>query len=162
MIIRKSLSVLLIALVALILTGMGAEKVMAEEETEEEGRNELALFLGGTHTSEDDAFSVGLDYEYRVNRLFGIGGVVEYTGADFRDWIVGLPLCLHPWRELKVFLAPGVDFDRPDGETYFLLRVGTEYGFAIGNGFEIAPALNVDFTSEETALVYGLSFARKF
>jgi len=44
----------------------------------------------------------------------------------------------------------------------FLFRIGAEYGFAIGKGFEIAPALNFDFTDEETAVVYGLGFAKKF
>jgi hypothetical protein len=160
--IRKSFSIMLVALVAIALTGIGAGTVLAEEEAGEEGRNELSLFLGGTHTSDDDGFSVGLDYEYHVNRRFGIGGLLEYTGPDFREWIVGLPICWHPWRELKLFVAPGVDFDRPDDKTYFLVRIGSEYGFGIGRGFEIAPALNIDFTSEETSLVYGVSIAKKF
>jgi hypothetical protein len=63
---------------------------------------------------------------------------------------------------LKILAAPGVEVEREDGSDGFLFRVGAEYGFGIGKGFEIAPALNFDFTSDETAIVWGLAFAKKF
>ena len=57
----------------------------------EEGRHELGLFLGVTDKKGDTGFSAGLDYEYRLSRRFGIGGLLEYTGSDFRDGVVGVP-----------------------------------------------------------------------
>ena len=132
------------------------------EEWAEEGRNDLGLFLGVTDSDGDTGFSVGLDYERRLSRGFGIGGVIEYTGNDYRDGIVAASFNWHAWKELKLLAAPGVEVNRADGSDAFLFRIGAEYGFAIGKGFEIAPALNFDFTSDETSVVYSLSFARKF
>jgi hypothetical protein len=159
---RKPFSVMLVALVVIALSGMGAGTVLAEEEAGEEGQNKLGLFLGGAHNSEKDGFSVGLDYEYRVNRRFGIGGMVEYSGGDFGEWIAGLPVCWHPWRELKLYVAPGVNYDPSHGDTYFLVRVGADYGFSLGRGFEIAPSLNFETTSEENAMIYGICLSKRF
>ena len=132
------------------------------EEWAEEGRNDLALFLGVTDSDGDKGFSVGLDYERRLSHRFGIGGVIEYTGNDYRYGLVAASFNWHAWKELKLLAAPGMEIDRSNDRGRFLLRIGAEYGFAIGKGFEIAPALNFDLTSDETSVVYGLSFARKF
>ena len=36
-------------------------------------KHHVALFLGNTHDHHgDDAFTVGLDYEYRLHDLFGV------------------------------------------------------------------------------------------
>ena len=136
----------------------------AEKETEEwaeEGQNELGLFLGETRRDGEGGFSVGLDYERRLSRRIGIGGVLEHTGGDLRDGIAGVPVCWHPWRELKILIAPGVEFSQDESDE-FLVRLGAEYGFDVGKGFEIAPALNFDRTSGETSVVYGVSLAKSF
>ena len=99
------------------------------EEWAEEGRNDLGLFLGVTDSDGDSGFSVGLDYERRLSRGFGIGGVIEYTGNDYRYGLVAASCRWHAWKELKLLAAP---------------------------------ALNFDFTTYETSVVYGLSFARTF
>ena len=62
-------------------------------------------------------------------------------------------------RGLKLVGAPGIEF-ATSGSDDFLVRLGGEYGFEIGRGFELAPALYVDVTEEDTALVYGVSFAK--
>jgi hypothetical protein len=153
-------------LLALALKPVGAaDDEAAQGETEEwakEGFNDLSLFLGVTRADGENGFSVGLDYERRVSRGFGIGGLIEYTGSDFRDLIAAVSLNWHPWKELKVLAAPGVEVEREDGSDGFLFRIGTEYGIALGRGYEVAPALNFDFTSDETAIVYGVSFAKSF
>ena len=69
----------------------------------EEGRNELSVFLGVTDSADGEAgFSAGIDYERRLNGLFGIGAVIEYTGADLREGVAAVTLNFHPWKELKV------------------------------------------------------------
>jgi hypothetical protein len=154
------------ALLSLALgSGLGdcrAAEEQQDPEWAEEGRNELALFLGGARSGDENGFSVGLDYERRLNRRFGIGGVAESTGGDFRDGIVGIPLCWHPWKELKLLAAPGVEFAPSERSDEFLVRFGGEYGFDIGKGFEIAPSLYFDFTREERTVVLGASFAKRF
>ena len=148
---------------------LAAQAVLAREaesqkdaEWAEKERHELGLFLGVTDQKSDTGFSVGLDYEYRLSRMFGIGGLLEYTGSDFRDGIVAVPFYVHPWKELKLVAAPGIEIEAEDGSEEFLVRVGAEYGFDVRRGFEIAPALYFDFTSEDVAIVAGAAIARSF
>ena len=61
--------------------------------------------LGVTDSDGDKGFSVGLDYERRLSRGFGIGGVIEYTGNDYRYGLVAASFKWHPWKELKLFAA---------------------------------------------------------
>jgi hypothetical protein len=129
----------------------------------EEGRNEISIFLGVTESQDfERGFSVGIDYERRLSRLFGIGAVVEYTGSDLREGVGGITLSFHPWKELKIVAAPGVVLETADGTEEALLRIGAEYGFGIGKGWEIAPAVYYDFTSGDNALVIGAGFAKRF
>jgi hypothetical protein len=127
-----------------------------------DGRNEAGVFLGATGREGEWGFSVGFDYEFRLTRLFGIGGVIEWTGADFREGIAAVPFILHPWHELKLIAAPGIEITPEYEETNFLVRAGAEYGFDVGYGYELAPALYADITSGEVAVVIGGVLAWKF
>ena len=60
-----------------------------------EERHELGLFLGGTHRGSENGFAAGLDYEYRISPLFGFGGLIEFTGGDIRDGVLGFPFFFH-------------------------------------------------------------------
>jgi hypothetical protein len=51
------------------------------EDWAEEGRNDLSLFIGVTRAGGESGLGLGLDYERRLSRRFGIGGVIEYTGG---------------------------------------------------------------------------------
>ncbi|MCK5405927.1 MAG: hypothetical protein KAJ37_00675 [Candidatus Krumholzibacteria bacterium] len=150
------------------LLALASQPVWAEPDAEavpewaEEGRNELGLFLGAADSEGEWGASVGLDYEYRLSRLFGIGGLLEYTGADFRDGVAAVPFYLHPWKELKLVAAPGVNVKPAERIGRGLVRIGAEYGFDVRRGFEIAPAVYVDFTSEDVTIVFGAAIARSF
>jgi len=133
----------------------GKEKVL-------ENRHGIELFLGNTHEDGEDGFSVGLSYEYRLNQLFGIGGIVEYASGVFREWVLAVPLFLHPYKGWRFLVAPGVDIPDNDGDNEFLFRVGAAYEFEIGEKWAITPEFNVDFVDNSEVLVYGLSFGYKF
>jgi hypothetical protein len=78
---------LLVAAVALIFTALFLNTaVFAAESREAQEQNEVGLFLGGSHHSHENGFSVGLDYEHRISDMFGVGGLVEYTTEDFDSW----------------------------------------------------------------------------
>jgi hypothetical protein len=125
------------------------------------GRNELGIFAGVTTGGGDVGPSLGLSYEYRLNRRFGIGGLVELTGADFRDGVIAVPFTWRAREDLKILAAPGVAIDQDDGSDEVLLRVGGEYGFPMARGWEVRPALYFDLYGE-TVVVFGLSFALSF
>ena len=60
----------------------------------------------------------------------------------------------------KLYAAPGIE----DGHhgTEELLRLGVEYAFEMGEGWEVAPQVNVDLVDSEDVWVFGLVFARGF
>jgi hypothetical protein len=153
---RRTLSCIVIATLVML----GSPVAIAEGDWGEEGRNELGLYLGWTASGSEGGFSVGIDYEHRLNQRFGIGCTVEHTGSDFRENIIAISFNWHPWKELKLFAAPGLEIE--DDETGALLRLGFEYGFGIGKGFEIAPGVAFDFTEDEHATVIGAVISRKF
>ncbi len=158
-------------LLGLVLLGTAQPLIQAETpdsgveprpEWADDGRNELAVFVGVTDVARDPGPSLGVDYEYRFTKLFGMGATAEYTGADLREWLVAVSFDWHVWRELKVYAAPGIEIESEDGSDSFLLRAGVEYGFDIGKGWEASPALNFDFTRDDTVIVIGAGFGRHF
>jgi len=158
----------LIGLMMALLVLLVPVKIPAEEaghgskEKGLENRHGIELFLGNTHEDGEDGFSVGLSYEYRLNQLFGIGGIVEYVSGDLREWVLAVPLFLHPYKGWQFLVAPGVDIPDNDGDNEFLFRVGAAYEFEIGEKWAITPEFNVDFVDNSEVLVYGLSFGYKF
>lgn len=138
-----------------------AGKLAVNEEWAREGRNELGIFAGVTTGGGDVGPGLGLRYEYRLNRRFGIGGLVGLTGADSRDGVVGMPFFWHVWEDLTVLAAPGVEIESDGDSASALFRVGGEYGFEMTRGWKVVPGLFVDF-GDETVVVYGLTFALAF
>ena len=127
-----------------------------------ENRHSIELFIGNAHDDGEDGFSVGLSYEYRLNQLLGIGGIVEYTGGDFKEWVLAVPFLLHPYKGWRFLVAPGVAIPNNVDDDEFIFRVGAAYEFEIGEKWAISPEFNVDFVDNSEVLVYGLSFGYKF
>lgn len=159
------------ALLGIVLLGVSETPIRAQEsesgeqsrpEWAEDGRNKMAVFVGVTDGAGDAGPSLGLDYGYRFTRLFGLGATVEYTGADFRDGVIVVSGHWHAWRELMVYIAPGVEIHPIEDSDAFLLRLGVEYGFDIGGGWEAAPSVNYDITGEEDVIVVGAGFGKSF
>jgi hypothetical protein len=132
---------------------------LSEEHHGEGGSHHLSLFLGSTYKHEESSFTVGGDYEYRANKLFGVGALLDYAGGPARDTIFGVPVFAHVTEQFKGLVAPGIEIH--DGETEFLLRFGAMYDFEVGE-YTVAPALNFDFTKGHDAIVWGANFGRHF
>ena len=158
---------LLFLLVAVFLVMMPvqirADEAERDHITEKpEHRHGVELFLGNTHDDGENGFSIGFTYEYRLNELFGIGGLIEYAGNDFREWILAAPFILHPYEGWRFLVAPGIDIEDEDGNNNFLLRVGSAYEFEIAERWSITPEFNVDFVDGDEVFVYGFSFGYGF
>lgn len=148
----------------LLVIGVGASAVAAAEEpeTEEYSRHGVALFAGVTDDDQETAFSLGLDYEYKLNRRLGIGGLLDIAFGDLRAGVLGVPIFVHPTEQLKLLGAPG--FERREGENNFLVRLGGSYVFEVGR-VGLAPAFFVDFVDEEevdVVYIFGLAFEWEF
>jgi len=150
--------------IATLLLSLPALGIPAFAETEhgehEYHPNLIAVFAGVT--SEDrreNGFTLGIEYERRLTESFGIGALAERTFGDIDAWVYAVPFAYHagPW---KFMAAPGLE--DADGESSeFLVRVGVEYGFEVGN-WEIGPQVDVDFVDSEEVFVVGITFGRGF
>ena len=131
---------------------------------ESEGHSEyhpnlLALFIGVTSEERrETGLALGIEYERRLSKAFGIGALVEHTFGDIDTTVYAVPFAYHsgPW---KVYVAPGLE-DSDDG-TEGLVRIGAEYGFEAGD-WEISPQIDVDFVDGDQAFVFGIVFGKGF
>lgn len=147
--------------VALVVLALVLAGPAAAEEAHEHGfhRHHVGLFLGAasrpTHEGErEHGFAAGLEYEYRLRRWLGVGGLAEVATGDLRDAVfVGL-VHLHPWRGLQLSAGGGVEINREESEG--VGRFGVAYQLPLGERWTLAPNLNVDVVEGEPTWVYGL------
>ena len=105
--------------------------------------------------------SIGLGYEYRINRLWGVGVMGEAAGHVIDAFIVGVPVLVYPYGGWFVLAAPGVEFG--SGETSVMVRLGTGYDFKLGKRFSLAPEFDVDLNRNNgTKYVFRLSLSWAF
>lgn len=154
--------------------------------------NHLAVFSGLTSNLEykHTDLSIGLDYEYRLpvwHNLFGVGLFGEVVFAEHTEYLIGLPIFLHPAGGFKFWAAPGMMIYEPivheDPELHkiksiktdnimasdessgtkqkLLIRAGGGYDFHIKN-FSITPAFSADIIDGHVYLIYGIYFGVGF
>jgi hypothetical protein len=150
----------------------------------------IGLFLGGTSSLDYGTahFTAGLDYEFKFGTkpVFGLGLLGEGIFSTLNEYIVGLPVFIHPWKGLKFWVAPCIEIPEktkspiieypPDKVrhneilttnneesegNHFLLRIGTGYDIHIGK-MVLTPTLCYDKILDNTFLVYGLTFGIGF
>ncbi len=92
-----------------------------EEKEAPEDKSDISLFLGASSSSNETAFTIGMDYQYRISRVFGVGVILDYAGGDIRSTLVAPSLFMH-LKKLSFTLAPGAEFS--GDETVMVLRVG--------------------------------------
>jgi hypothetical protein len=152
-----------IPLITVLLISVWLRPAGAEDQHsvhEEFHRHHMGLLLGNTQEGHENGFTIGADYEYRLTKLVGLGGVAEYIGGDFDSFVLSGLFFIHPYRGLRFVLGPG--FENRDSDNKFFLRAGVGYRFHVGDAWTIAPELNVDFFERDEALVYGVSIGRGF
>jgi len=145
--------------------------VAAEEQDGVDQQNVLSLILGGTSDDDENAFTVGLDFEHRLHPLLGVGAVVEYATDDIDAVSLIGVLDIHLWKGLAIQTGPGVEFvgeeEEEAGETTstnrreFLYRVGVVYEFGIGK-LLVIPQVHYDYTSGKDSVVYATAIGFKF
>ncbi len=153
-------SISMTAILAMVF--LGSVSAQAEEQSHEgtgEHRHHVAVFLGNTHESGEDEFTVGVDYEYRLDALWGIGGLIDYAGGHFDTTVLAVPLFFHPDHQWRFLLAPGVEIHR--GGSEFLVRAGVGYEFEV-NEWTVSPEFSVDLVNSEYIQVFGISIGRGF
>lgn len=133
-----------------------------EEGVEEEGPHHLSLVVAATDIRGEDetAFTLGIDYEYRISELLGVGFVVEHAFGEVDSTTLIAAADIHVWPGFAIQVGPGIEF--AEGEEFLMGRIGTVYEFELGNGFTLAPQVHYDFSEGEDAFVFGAAFGRAF
>ena len=71
----------------------------------------LSALVGTTYTKEcGNAFTLGIDYEYRVSDFLGVGFVAEYAFEDLDAYTYLLVADLHITNNFIAQIGPGVEF----------------------------------------------------
>ena len=71
----------------------------------------LSALVGTTYTKEcDNAFTLGIDYEYRLNDFLGVGFVAEYAYEDLDAYTYLLVADLHITNHFIAQIGPGLEF----------------------------------------------------
>ncbi len=180
-----ALAVRIVGLIALLTTPQilaqeekSAEHASAEPQAAHDSghhhRHHAGIFIGGSHFDEEDGFTLGGEYEFRINQYFGAGAFVEVIGGDFDERVFGALFDLHPAEGWTIFTGPGWEkrfrTDQGGGshsaeETEegleFLWRAGMMYGIPVGR-ITISPNVMVDFLKGHQVFVYGVTLGLGF
>jgi hypothetical protein len=151
-----------LAFLLLIQANTQANSSSSEDESHHlpHGRHHLSLFLGATNLEGSTGFTQGIDYEYRVNKLLGLGGVAEYATGDIDALTVLAVADIHLSNGLILQVGPGFEFG--DEEDVFVGRFGALYEFEWGR-YTVSPQLHFDdHAGSEDAVVFGLAFGFAF
>lgn len=130
-------------------------------------RNHLALFTGATTNFEHEStdFTLGIDYEYRLSEMFGVGLFGEVVFAEHDETLIGVPFFIHMKKSpVKIVLAPGMVFaEDHHGQKHeeFMFRSGLGYDIHLDT-FSITPTVNADFVDGDVSLAYGIAFGVGF
>jgi hypothetical protein len=155
---------------------------IAEEEGEAErfAKHKIGVSVGYTHIPEgaDDVdddkgvwvLTLGLDYQYRLNEKWSVGGVFD---IEFGEYLI---IDKHLGRENAtvvaalgtyevmpnwgVYAGGGVEFEKH--RNLGVIRIGTEYAFPLGGGWIIAPSVLADIKEEFNSLALAVAVGRWF
>lgn len=138
--------------------------VLAEELSSHKP-NHLSAVIAGTFVDGEEAETIGLDYEYRVNETWGVGGVVEHAFHPIQSTTILLTADIHIWRGLAIQTGPGIELENGDEEEgdseSFVYRVGMLYEFEISD-FTLAPQFHLDFAEEHTSVITAIAIGFNF
>lgn len=125
------------------------------------GPHHLSVLVADTHVSgEGDNFTIGIDYEYRLSKLLGVGAVVERAFGELDATTVLAVADIHLQHGLIVQVGPG--FERRHDENVFVARIGMLYEFELDN-LTLSPQLHWDYhDGEANAIVAGLALGFSF
>jgi hypothetical protein len=130
-------------------------KAQEAEKPKEESKSEISVFIGGSTNKDATAFALGLDYQYRIKKIIGVGALIDVAFEDIGSIMIGPAAFIHV-SNFEFTIAPCAEFS--DDDIVGVLRLGVAYEFELSK-FSISPSVNFDTerAGEET-LVYGLSF----
>ncbi|MCG8414312.1 MAG: hypothetical protein MI746_08850 [Pseudomonadales bacterium] len=127
-----------------------------------EAPHHLSVLLGDTHIDgEGDNATIGIDYEYRISELTGLGFVLEHAFGDLEATTLLAVADIHLHEGWVMQIGPGYEWE--EEEDTFVGRIGILYEFEWENGFTLSPQLHWDYhDGSHNAFVAGFALGFAF
>lgn len=130
----------------------------------------VGAFVGVTDSDYSNETAYGLEYEYRFNKAWGIGGVWEKTPDGHNDGHghkedISVKVISAYWHKDYFRLGLGVGKEKVHGEhshTEDLIRASAAYDFHLTPNLGIAPSVAVDRIDGNNVYVYGAAITYAF
>jgi len=162
--IRNMLAVVCKTAIGILLFAVAGSPVVSAGETggeEADAKHALAVFGGVTREESENLETVGVEYAYRINKSWSVGGVIERAVREDNSTLA--IVFVHLWPYKGLFLGVGVGRKDPFDERENTVRGTIGYEFELGGGWSIAPQANLDvIENEENEEVYGISVGKRF
>lgn len=124
-------------------------------------KHTLGVFLGITREHDENRETIGIEYSYRLNKSWSVGGVLERAERD-NSSTLGI-VFVHLWPYKGLFFGAGVGRKDPGDERENTFRATIGYEFELKGGWVIAPQANLDvIENAEDEEVYGIAFGKQF
>jgi hypothetical protein len=142
-------------------TSFAQHETASEESHIPHGPHHLSVLLADTRVSnEDRSATFGIDYEYRVSPLIGLGTVVERAFGELDATTILAVADIHIYEGFIMQVGPG--FEAAEGERIFVARAGILYEFEYEN-FTLSPQLHWDYhRRNENAVVVAIALGFAF
>lgn len=121
--------------------------------------NHLAVFYGATVHDGHPAHTLGLDYEYHMNKQFGFISLAEYIAHEEAAGLFGGGLAYHPFGGAKLALIPALEMN--SHHSAFVLRTNLEWAFHFDQ-YSASPSYSLDLVEGHAVNVFGLAFGAAF
>ncbi|MGB2427223.1 MAG: hypothetical protein ACPH9N_06050 [Alteromonas sp.] len=123
------------------------------------------VFIGATHADSETDYALGIEYEYKFTKQFGVGAVWERTpdghGGDGVNVALG-SIFYHPTPEWRLGLGLGEErIGGPKVKYKDLVRASIAYEMPMDE-IIIAPTLAVDFVDGDKIIVAGVAILMPF
>ncbi|WP_152286185.1 hypothetical protein [Flavicella marina] len=128
-----------------------------EEPAHHENHYHFSGFAGFTADYKgQNGYKLGLEYEYRLNDYFGIGGTFDFTGADFQIFGLSAGFSTYPFK-VPLVLALGAGGKHSNNHWKYFTRGLATYDFHLED-ISIGPMIMYDaFPSEKDIFTIGMS-----
>jgi hypothetical protein len=149
----------------------GHKEDKPHNEGHENLKHHIALFNGATtnldHSSTN--YSLGLEYEFKLNSLIGLGLMGEYVAVEKGELVGGIPVFIHITKAFTLTGSPVlINYEKhhegsqtdSERETHIAFRTGISYSFHMG-ALSLSPIVNYEI-GETQSLVYGINIGIGF
>lgn len=162
----RSATLLLLVTAALLMlsAGLAANEDAHDEAHEVEEihhKHSLGIFGGITVEDGENLSTWGVEYTYRINKRWSVGGVIERADRE-ADSTLGI-IFAHYFPYKGLYIGGGVGRKDPGDARENTFRASIGYEFELEGGWALNPQINVDFIeNHDEEKVYGIAFGKQF